>query len=175
MEYVSNTSSEISRYSSQYKLLDTKTDDTLPLITPTSTVKVVSKRKDIQWLRALAISTVFTFHLFPHYCPQGYLGVDVFFVISGYLMTRILYNSKKLSFVESKINFYNKRMKRLFPAYFLIILLTIIVGKYILLDSDYTFLIEDARWSSFFISNLPPIFETHGYFDMVAHLRNFTL
>ncbi|KAE9552132.1 hypothetical protein FO519_004668 [Halicephalobus sp. NKZ332] len=59
------------------------------------------KRKDIQWLRGLAISTVFFFHLVPEYCGQGYLGVDVFFVISGYLMTRILYNSKKPSFLKT--------------------------------------------------------------------------
>ena len=147
-------------------------NDTSLLMDPSYKKCSISKRKDIQWLRALAISTVFVFHLIPKYCPQGYLGVDVFFVISGYLMTRILYNSKKYSFCQSAINFYTKRMKRLFPAYFFIILLTIIVGKYILLDSDYTFLIEDTKWSSFFISNLPPIFENHGYFDMVRYLNN---
>ena len=135
----------------------------------------ISKRKDIQWLRALAISTVFIFHLLPDYCPQGYLGVDIFFVISGYLMTKILYNSKKPSFLKNTISFYSKRVKRLFPAYFVIILLTIITGKYILLDSDYNFLIKDAVWSSFFVSNFSPMFKKHGYFELVRNLRSIIL
>ena len=172
MDHLVAESSEISTHCDQYELLEAKTDNMLPLIAPSCKTSPVSKRKDIQWLRALAISTVFTFHLVPNYCAQGYLGVDVFFVISGYLMTRILYNSKELSFIESTINFYNKRIKRLFPAYFVVILLTIIAGKYILLDSDYLFLIEDAKWSSFFVSNLPPILEKHDYFDMVRYLRS---
>ena len=128
------------------------------------------KRKDIQWLRALAISTVFVFHLIPDYCAQGYLGVDVFFVISGYLMTVILYNSKKYSFVRAAINFYNKRMKRLCPSYYVIILLTILVGKYLLLDTDYGYMINDTLWSLFFISNLPPMITEHNYFESVKNL-----
>ena len=128
------------------------------------------KQKNIQWLRALAISTVFAFHLIPNYCAQGYLGVDVFFVISGYLMTKILYNFKESSFIENTINFYNKRMKRLFPAYFVIILCTVVIGKFVLFYTDYIFLIEDAIWSSFFISNLPPMFKKDDYFHMVRGL-----
>ena len=131
-------------------------------------MNLISKRKDIQWLRALAISTVFVFHLIPDYCAQGYLGVDIFFVISGYLMTRILYISKKPSFLKTTVSFYTKRMKRLIPAYFVVIILTIIAGKFILLDTDYGFLIKDAKWSSFFVSNLPPMFEKHGYFELVS-------
>lgn len=172
MKSVIVESSDSSKHSNNDQLLETETDPdpTVPLITPISTVNLVSKRKDIQWLRALAISTVFTFHLVPNYCGQGYLGVDVFFVISGYLMTRILYNSKESSFFTNTIRFYNKRMKRLFPAYFMIILLTIIGGKFILLNLDYEYLIKDAIWSSFFVSNLPPMLTKHDYFEMVRKL-----
>ncbi|CAO4378542.1 unnamed protein product [Caenorhabditis nigoni] len=75
-------------------------------------------RIDIQCLRGLAISFVLIYHLFPLVFVNGYLGVDMFFVISGYLMARILNNSK-INNISDILNFYYRRLKRILPLYYL--------------------------------------------------------
>ncbi|CAB3406632.1 unnamed protein product [Caenorhabditis bovis] len=76
-------------------------------------------RHDIQCLRAIAIIGVVGFHIFPENLPNGFLGVDVFFVISGFLMSKILY-AKSLD-VATIADFYYKRIKRIWIIYYLII------------------------------------------------------
>ena len=80
------------------------------------TTKNTTFRKDIQFLRAIAVLAVVLFHLDETYLMSGFLGVDVFFVISGYVVTMSL--NKKADFFSSKDIgiFYLKRIKRLFPA-----------------------------------------------------------
>ena len=68
-------------------------------------------RLDIQILRGIAVIYVILFHLNLDFFHSGFLGVDVFFVISGFLMTVLYKNS-------TAIDFYKKRAKRLLPAYF---------------------------------------------------------
>ena len=77
-------------------------------------------RLDIQGLRAVAIIAVFIFHLNPRWLPGGFIGVDIFFVISGYLITQILLNARHQNNFASV--FYKRRIIRLFPAYFLMLL-----------------------------------------------------
>ena len=76
-------------------------------------------RPEIDGLRALAVIGVIFYH--SEFLPGGFLGVDIFFVISGYLITSIIYkeylNKKKFSFT----NFYQKRIRRLVPALFFVI------------------------------------------------------
>jgi peptidoglycan/LPS O-acetylase OafA/YrhL len=70
----------------------------------------------IDGLRALAILSVIAFHAFPNVFSGGYVGVDVFFVISGYLITSIILkntSNREFSFVD----FYSKRIRRIFPAF----------------------------------------------------------
>ena len=81
----------------------------------------------LQGLRALAIVFVVLFHFFPRFFPNGYLGVDQFFLLSGYLMTMMLERNTKLS-IEAVIVFFYKRVKRIVPLYYLATL--IILGKY---------------------------------------------
>ena len=81
---------------------------------------MASYRNDIDGLRAIAVLSVLGFHLIPWRIPGGYIGVDIFFVISGFLITRILWRDlEKDEFSLS--HFYAKRVRRLFPA--LIVLL----------------------------------------------------
>lgn len=81
-------------------------------------------RPDIDGLRAVAVLSVLFFHAFPSVLPGGFVGVDVFFVISGYLISSIVFRGLELgkfSFAE----FYSKRIKRIFPA-----LITVLVATY---------------------------------------------
>ena len=74
-----------------------------------------SYRADIDGLRTIAIVSVVIFHAFPEYLPGGFVGVDLFFVISGYLITQIIIketNQKSFSY----INFYSRRIRRIYPA-----------------------------------------------------------
>jgi len=83
--------------------------------------KNVFFRDDIQGLRGLAILSVAIFHFFPNLLPNGFLGVDLFFVISGYLITTIIIrdlNKNNFSF----FNFYIKRFKRIYPSILLLLL-----------------------------------------------------
>jgi len=83
-------------------------------------------RPDIDGLRAIAVLSVVGFHAFPEWITGGFIGVDIFFVISGYLISTILYeNIEKGSF--SFYNFYSRRIRRIFPA--LLLVLTVILPK----------------------------------------------
>src|SRR5260370_798200 len=84
-------------------------------------------RPDIDGLRALAVMAVILFHTFPKVIPGGFVGVDIFFVISGYLITQIV-----LSDLDSeKFNawkFYSRRIRRIFPALIVVLSFTFALG-----------------------------------------------
>uniref|UniRef100_A0A1I7TXB0 Acyl_transf_3 domain-containing protein n=1 Tax=Caenorhabditis tropicalis TaxID=1561998 RepID=A0A1I7TXB0_9PELO len=81
-----------------------------------------SKRLDLQGIRGLAILSVLGFHFYPSYFPNGYLGVDQFFVLSGFLMCMLLTKTENMPVLSAFIHFYSRRFKRILPLYFLIIL-----------------------------------------------------
>jgi peptidoglycan/LPS O-acetylase OafA/YrhL len=110
-------------------------------------------RNDIQGLRALAFLLVLFFHLNAKWLPGGFLGVDLFFVISGFLITSITIedlNNNKFSFKK----FFLKRIKRIIPAYFFLLLTVALVGSYIYLFSDMKYLRGTLLRSVYFLSNL---------------------
>jgi len=88
-------------------------------------------RPDIDGLRAVAVLMVISFHAFPAYFRHGYIGVDVFFVISGYLITGILLRNQgtDLSHLSS---FYARRIRRIFPALLAVLFSTSIAGYLVL-------------------------------------------
>ncbi len=91
-------------------------------------------RKDIDGLRALAVLSVMIFHFFPSFLPGGFLGVDIFFVISGFLITGILYDQRKAG-TFTYCGFYERRIRRLLPALFATLALSSIAA-FVLFDGD---------------------------------------
>lgn len=96
----------------------------------------ISYQPHIDGLRALAVISVFIFHLQSSYLPGGFLGVDIFFVISGYLITSIIYK-QKLRNQFSFRTFYIRRCKRILPPLFLVLLFTFVIGYELLLPYDF--------------------------------------
>tara|TARA_R110002012_G_scaffold138681_1_gene295518 strand:+ start:2206 stop:4098 length:1893 start_codon:yes stop_codon:yes gene_type:complete len=120
-------------------------------------------RKDINGLRAIAVIAVVLFHFQPNWVPGGFAGVDVFFVISGYLMTSIIYKGiDKNDF--SILNFYIARANRIIPALSVLCLTLIIFGWFFLSPLDYKNLGLHAASSLSFVSNINYWAEA-GYFD----------
>jgi peptidoglycan/LPS O-acetylase OafA/YrhL len=123
----------------------------------------IGYRPDIDGLRAIAVLGVVLFHAFPNTLTGGYVGVDVFFVISGYLITSIIIkNHQHGSF--SYADFYLRRFKRLFPALVTVLLTTLIIGWYVMLPVEYEQLGLHSLSGLGFVANIKLYLET-GYFE----------
>jgi peptidoglycan/LPS O-acetylase OafA/YrhL len=126
-------------------------------------------RADIDGLRALAVTSVILFHTFPKILPGGFIGVDVFFVISGYLITQIILvdlDSGKFS----AASFYARRVRRIFPALIIVLIATFAFGWHYFLPLELTSLGKNILASALFSANLMLLSEV-GYFDIAAHLK----
>ena len=100
-------------------------------------------RPEIDGLRAIAVLPVIFFHAGFSAFSGGYIGVDVFFVISGFLITSILVNDiEKQNF--SLKNFYERRMRRILPALFLVSLVSVILGWLLMAPADFAELAEEV-------------------------------
>jgi len=120
-------------------------------------------RPDIDGLRAVAVLSVVGFHAFPNWVKGGFVGVDVFFVISGFLISGIIFaslESKNFSYAE----FYSRRIKRIFPALLLVLAFTQAVGWYVLLTNEYSQLGKHVASGVGFFSNFS-LWQEAGYFD----------
>lgn len=110
-------------------------------------------RPDIDGLRALAVLAVVFHHLSARLLPGGYVGVDVFFVISGYLITAII--SREIAEDQFTFKrFYQRRIRRIFPALFTVLIFTMVAGYFILLPSDYAAMLRAVLGTLFFFSNM---------------------
>lgn len=110
-------------------------------------------RPDIDGLRAVAVMAVVMHHLSTTLVPGGYIGVDVFFVISGYLITKIISGEiEEGTFTFGR--FYERRVRRLFPALFAMLAGTLVAGWLLLLPSDYFATFRAALGTLFLSSNL---------------------
>ena len=126
-------------------------------------------RADIDGLRALAVLSVVGFHAFPGMVKGGFIGVDIFFVISGFLISTILFdNLARGSF--SLAEFYGRRVKRIFPALFLVLLSCYVLGWYVLLAEEYQQLGKHLAGGAGFIANFI-LKQESGYFDEAAEAK----
>lgn len=124
-------------------------------------------RHDINGLRALAVAGVVLFHFNSAWLPGGFAGVDVFFVISGFLMTGIIFNGlEKKNF--SVIRFYVARANRIIPALAVLCFILLLFGWLYLPPLDYQLLGKHALSSISFLSNVTYWTEA-GYFDAASH------
>ncbi len=128
-------------------------------------------RKDIDGLRGLAVTSVVLFHAFPSLFSGGFIGVDIFFVISGFLISGILYSGLE-SNTFSVVGFYVNRVMRIFPSLVLVMLITTLTAWAILLPSEFELLGSEIIAGSFFFSNLLQM-KGHGYFDGFNEPRLF--
>lgn len=120
-------------------------------------------RPDIDGLRAIAVLSVVLYHFDIGGLQGGFVGVDVFFVISGYLITGII--QSELSRGEFTLaRFYERRARRIFPAMFVMLLVTMLAGLFLLLPSDLARLGQAATATVMFVSNAL-YFRQSGYFD----------
>ncbi|MGC2165385.1 MAG: acyltransferase, partial [Gallionella sp.] len=120
-------------------------------------------RTDIDGLRAIAVLCVIGFHAFPNWLKGGFVGVDIFFVISGFLISSIIVNSLDqgtFSFAE----FYARRVKRIFPALILVMASCFVFGWFALLPDEYKQLGKHIASGATFISNFT-FWQEAGYFD----------
>lgn len=125
-----------------------------------------SYRPEIDGIRALAVSIVLLYHGFPDSVPGGFIGVDVFFVISGYLITKIIYTGAiagKFSYHE----FYAARIRRIFPALGIVLAATFFAGYYYMLPADFALLGRHIAASTLFLANIV-FWSEAGYFDSAA-------
>ena len=119
-------------------------------------------RHDINGIRSLAVLSVVIFHFLPSWLPGGFVGVDVFFVISGYLMTAIIVT--KLTSNNFNIwDFYLARANRIIPALLTLCFVLLVLGFFLLTPVEYGKLAKQTLASSLFISNLV-YYKESGYF-----------
>ena len=128
-----------------------------------------TRRIDIDFLRAVSVLSVIIFHLNRDLFPLGYLGVDIFFIISGYLISRIItkeINDKKFTFY----NFYLRRAKRILPVLLIVLVVILILSSFVLLLSDLKYLSKSLLSSLGFFSNIY-FWITGGYFGTNDELK----
>jgi peptidoglycan/LPS O-acetylase OafA/YrhL len=110
-------------------------------------------RRDIDGLRAIAVMLVVSFHAFPEAMPGGFIGVDIFLVISGFLITGIV--ARELDQQRfSLVAFYNRRSRRIFPALIVVLCATLVLGWLRMLPAAYAQLSADVFASAAFFSNI---------------------
>ncbi|MGZ8255818.1 MAG: acyltransferase family protein, partial [Burkholderiaceae bacterium] len=126
-------------------------------------------RADIDGLRAVAVAVVVVYHAFPLMLPGGFVGVDVFFVISGYLISGIILGALgegRFSFAH----FYARRMRRIFPALAVVLAAVSIAGWFVLYADDYQRLGRHVAAGAAFASNFV-LWRESSYFDTAVELK----
>jgi peptidoglycan/LPS O-acetylase OafA/YrhL len=123
-------------------------------------------RPDIDGLRAIAVMLVVNFHGFPQAMPGGFIGVDIFFVISGFLITGLI--ARELSGKHfSLADFYVRRIRRIFPALIVVLCAVLALGWLWMLPHAYAQLSSDVFASAAFAANVALMLQS-GYFDVAA-------
>lgn len=126
-------------------------------------------RPEIDGLRAFAVLSVCLFHAGLPWVSGGFIGVDVFFVISGYLITGII-QSNLAAGTFSIADFYARRARRILPALFVVLAACSLAGYFLMLPSELKMLGRHVAATALFVSNIS-FFRESGYFDLSAELK----
>ncbi|WP_028357582.1 acyltransferase family protein [Brackiella oedipodis] len=119
-------------------------------------------RADIEGIRALAIVMLLFFTAYPQLLPGGLVGVDLFFVVSGYLSTLMLLKDSRNQELSVK-RFYSNRIKRILPAYTVVLLLVLLLAWYVMFTEEFIRLGKHVVASLFFIENFYQAFELNYF------------
>lgn len=126
-------------------------------------------RPDIDGIRAIAVLAVILFHYGIGALSGGFVGVDVFFVLSGYLISSVIFgqlDKNKFEFAQ----FYFRRVRRLFPVYLVVMLVTFLFAYGFMLPRDFREFGQSLLASTLYMSNILFYMEA-GYFDTASHLK----
>ncbi len=123
----------------------------------------------IDGIRAIAVLAVILFHAFPNAIPGGYIGVDIFFVISGYLITNIIVTQVSAGNFSFK-DFYARRIRRIFPALILVLVSGYALGWFVMLADEFKQLGKHIAAGAGFFANWAYWLES-GYFDELHELK----
>lgn len=126
-------------------------------------------RPEIDGLRAVAVLLVVGYHLFPGHAPGGFIGVDIFFVISGYLISGNIIDEVDGG-VFSYLRFYARRVRRIFPALIAVLVTTLAAGAILFLPDEFSNLCSHIVAAAFFLANFKLWFDA-GYFDTAASTK----
>ncbi|MDX2367595.1 MAG: acyltransferase family protein [Colwellia sp.] len=110
-------------------------------------------RTDIDGLRAIAVLSVILFHINSNILPGGFIGVDIFFVISGYLISLHIFNEMDAGCFSLQ-EFYRRRIKRIMPAMIVVVAFTLIFSQIVMLPNDSVNVAESSIWSLLSIANI---------------------
>jgi peptidoglycan/LPS O-acetylase OafA/YrhL len=126
-------------------------------------------RPDIDGLRAIAVLAVVVFHAFPSLAHGGFIGVDIFFVISGFLISKHIWEDLSAG-TFSIGRFYARRIRRIFPALGAVLLACLLMGWVTLTPAEYEQLGKHAVAGALFLSNIV-LWKESGYFDNAADTK----
>ncbi len=130
---------------------------------------VLDYRRDIDGLRAISILFVLGFHFFSRYLSGGFIGVDVFFVISGFLISTIIFHELENG-TFSYVTFYSRRIRRIFPALLLMLIVVYALGWFVLLSNEFKQLGKHITGGISFMANLI-LWSEDGYFGQSSQLK----
>lgn len=128
---------------------------------------MISYRKDIQGIRCLAVLLVFFAHADIDWLTGGFIGVDVFFVISGYVISALLLKTKESSAGIQLMSFYGRRMLRLFPAMLIMVLSSLLFSLYVIPPEAQKPSLAAAPFAMAYLSNWYFLFQELNYFSPI--------
>lgn len=126
-------------------------------------------RADIDGLRAVAVLAVVCFHAFPNFLHGGFIGVDIFFVISGFLISSIIFSNLEHNRF-SLIEFYSRRIRRIFPALLLVMAAAAVYGWFTLYADEFRLFGKHVKNAALFALNFT-LWRESGYFDNASEAK----
>lgn len=153
----------------QHRAIAAASPDPRPMPPAPQSLTHPKYRADIDGLRSIAVLSVVAFHAAPGWIQGGFIGVDIFFVISGFLISTIIFNNLKAE-TFSLGEFYARRVQRIFPALLVVLAASYAMGWFVLLADEFAQLGKHTTAGAFFVSNLA-LWNEAGYFDTSAETK----